>query len=277
MNLSYGISTMVFYHERIEKLLPYLADKKMKNIEIRPRTGHFECQNPESLDQLKRKIDHYGIKVKAIHMPMADVDISHPEEYDRVRSVREVEKTMLTAFRLGAELVVVHPGRKCDQSEDRKKRLQYCISSLTEIVEFGQSWNMKIALENTLPGRLGDQWEEMQQIISSISSAYLGFCLDAGHYLLSQRYYGKEELNLEKEPIHWYRDLFHVHMQDNDGEQDLHLLPWEGDFPWDELIFFLRKIKYHGSIIIEPKHQKHLPTYLDKINQVIEKCQRVEC
>jgi sugar phosphate isomerase/epimerase len=271
MNLDFGISTMVYYHEHIEKLLPFLMDWGIRTIEIRPRKGHFELKDPDSIDYLKKKIDHYKILVKAIHMPMNEVDISHPEEYDRVKSIREVQKTVIAAHRLGAELVIVHPGGMCHKLSEREKRLSKCIKSLTEIVDFCCQWNIKLAIENSLPGRLGDQWEEIQQIISAISSENVGICLDTGHYLLNQQHTDIGELNLDKEPINWQKELLHIHIHDNNGKDDLHLLPGDGCFPWALLVSYLKKIQYHGALILEPKERSQLPPYLDKINQVMEK------
>lgn len=272
MNLNFGISTMVYYHEVIEKLLPYLDDADIRNIEIRPHMGHFECQDPELIDKLKKRIETFNISVKSVHMPMNGVDISHPEEYDRVRSIREIEKAMMVALKLNAELVVIHPGGKYNNSDDRKIRLNHCVSSLKEIAEFGEQWNIKIALENTLPGRLGDRWTEIQQIIEKISSEHLGICLDTGHYFLNQPDNEKGNLTLDKEPINWQKNLLHIHVHDNNGKEDLHLLPEEGLFPWISLISYLKIIKYDGALIIEPKAQEvQLPDYLDKVRNTFER------
>jgi len=270
MSLNLGISTMVFYHENIEKLLPYLAEWQIKIIEIRPRIDHFEYQDIDSIDQLKKQIDYFNISVKAIHMPMNGVDISHPEEYDRVRSIREIEKTIMVTLRLGAKLIVIHPGGSCSSPDDREKRMHHCVNSLTEIEEFCQSWNIKLAIENTPPGRLGDRWEEIQQIIERIPSEHLGICFDSGHYLLNQKHDERGELNLDREPINWQKYLLHIHIHDNDGKEDLHLLPGGGCFPWASLISYLKEIQYHGALIIEPKEQIQLPHYLDKIKDTFD-------
>ncbi len=271
MKFDFGISTMLNYHEHIEKLLTYLTDWQIKIIEIRPRIGHFELQDPDTIDYLKNKIDRLKIIVKAIHMPMNGVDISHPEEYDRVKSIREVEKTVLAAFRLGADMVIVHPGGMCRNLSDREKRLNNAINSLAEIVEFSCQWGIKIAVENTPPGRLGDQWKEIEKIITGFSSENLGVCLDSGHYLLNKKHTGIEGLDLDREPIDWRKYLLHIHIHDNDGKQDLHLLPGEGCFPWASLISYLKEIKYHGVLIVESKEQNNLPVYLDKIKLTFEK------
>lgn len=271
MNLQFGISTMVYYQENIKKLLPLLSRFRLKNIEIRPNVNHFECQDMEIIEEIKKEIDKYDISVKAIHMPMDDVDISSLEEYDRMKSVREIEKTIMTALELKADLIVVHPGGKCSSIEDRKKRMTKCIDSLSEIVDFSGKWGIKIALENTLPGRLGDNWSEISEILEKVPSDYLGVCLDTGHYLINQGITEKLILELEYEPINWEKKLIHMHIHDNNAKKDLHILPFEGSFPWDELFSYLKNIKYQHLLVIESTEQVYVEDYLKKIKDLINR------
>jgi len=271
MDFKFGISTMVYYQENIKKLLPLLNRYKLGNIEIRPNAKHFECQDMEIIEDIKKEIERFDISVKAIHMPMDDVDISSLEEYDRMRSVREIEKTIMTAVKLKADLVVVHPGGKCDCIEDRKKRMAKCIDSLHEIVDFSSNWGINIALENTLPGRLGDNWSEINEVLDKIPSEYLGVCLDTGHYLINQRITEKVLLGLENQPINWEKKLIHMHIHDNNGKKDLHVLPEEGSFPWDELFSYLKQIKYQHLLVIESTEQVYIEDYLNKIKEVINR------
>lgn len=276
MDLKFAISTMVYYHEDINKLLPYLRDWKINNIEIRPNRGHFECQDLALLEQLRKKIEYFDISVKAIHMPVNGVDISSPSEYDRVKSVREVQKVIISAIKLNAGLVVVHPGGECSRSEERRTRIINCVNSLEEIVEFTRQRDIKIALENTLPDRIGDTFSEIQQILEKIPSEYLGVCLDTGHYLLKQKSTERGVLQLDKEPIDWKKKLLHMHVHDNNGEKDLHLLPEEGCFPWTQLLSFLEHIEYQGFLVIEPKEQTQLTDCLNRIKDTFKKLNEME-
>lgn len=275
MNLNFGISTMVYHQENLLKLLPYLNNFGIKNIEIRPHPGHFQCQNPELIFKIKNNIKKYDINVVAIHMPMADVDISHIEEYDRVKSIREIEKTIITALNLDAKIVVVHPGNRYNNSNDKIKKLDNCVKSLKEITDYFYKSNIKIALKNTLPGRLGDRWEDIKRIMDEVSSEKLGVCLDTGHYILNEEYAKIHEFNLDILPIDWQRDLLHVHIHDNNYREDLHLLPGEGRISWSSLISYLKKIDYMGNLILESKKQEYLPDYFDKVNSVFKKMKKL--
>ena len=256
---------MVYCQEPIEKLLSYLKKNDIDNIEIRPKEGHFHPQNIKDLLRIKKRLLQTGITVKAIHMPLDGVDISHPQQYERVKSVREVEKTVLMAYHLEAGQVVIHPGGKASDFKDREHRINLSIESLKEITEFAQNWNINIILENTLPGRIGDKWAEIIQIIESISYTGLGICFDSGHHLLNYSEIRQGRLGLNKFPINWQKLLWHIHIHDNDGKHDLHKLPGEGRFPWGSLLSFLKEINYRGALIFEPKQQNELFSYLPKI------------
>jgi sugar phosphate isomerase/epimerase len=271
MNVNFGISTMVYYQKPVEKLLPYLAKEEIDIIELRPKKDHFNPQKISELFKLKKQLEQKKISVRAIHMPVDGVDISHIQTYERIKSVREVEKTVLMAHHLGTDLVVVHPGAKVDNSDDKEKRLALSIESLKEIMDFCQNWKVKIALENTLPGRVGDKWDDIQLIKEKIPSKDLGICLDTGHYLLNYPEIGQGVLNLDKIPINWQENLLHIHLHDNDSKHDLHLLPQEGYFPWPSFMPFLSKIDYKGVLIFEIKKQKDLANYLNQVVTLIDK------
>lgn len=271
MGITFGLSTMAYHQEPIKRILTYIHKRNIQTVEIRPYKGHFELKLAETVEKLKKKIEELKIDVSAIHMPLEGVDISHQEEYDRVRSIREVEKVILAAHRLESKLIIVHPGGIYHHPEERKNKLNYCMESLEEIMDFANQHGIRIAIENTPPGRLGDQWEDIRLIVSNFSKRNIGICLDTGHYLLNQNRNIPERFNLEGIDLEWPDQLIHIHVHDNDGKQDLHLLPGEGIFPWDSFFDFLKEIHYEKSIIFEQKEQANFLFYLDRIQQEIHK------
>ena len=46
-----------------------------------------------------------------------------------------------------------------------------------------------------------------------------------------------------------------LHIQDNDGTRDGHLIPGDGTVNWDEFIAVLKKIGYCGDCVMEAHHQ----------------------
>jgi sugar phosphate isomerase/epimerase len=221
--------------------LPTLAKYGVKNIEIRAKAGHFDYEDDKKVELLAEKLERFGIKAYSMHMPSRKVDISQEEEWNRVWSIREIEKAGLALSKLGGEILVVHPGGKI--KGDRDKRVEKSLESLEELLDFCEECDLKLAVENTLPGKVGTKIEELLSIMSKFNSSRMGICLDTGH------------INIEGNPFEAIKKagskLIHLHIQDNLGENDDHFLPGKGNINWEELIDLLKQIKYEGIFMFE--------------------------
>src|SRR5665811_2467314 len=178
--MNFGISTMPLEDYQLQSKLTLLKEAGIEYLEVKPKEGHFNYYDPKYLDEMSKEFKGNGIKVISMHMPTHGADISMIEEYDRVWSVREVEKTALALLRLGGEILVVHPGSEIKDEKTRKARREKSKQSLEEILKFCEQWGIKIALENTLPGKTGDSIPEILEIVKKFDSKNLGICLDTG-------------------------------------------------------------------------------------------------
>jgi len=244
-----GLSTFLFEDYELRSKLSLLKDEGINYIEAKPKEGHFNYQDPKYLDEMSKELKRNNIKVVSMHMPRNGVDISLIEEYDRVWSIREVEKTALALLRLGGEILVVHPGSKIKDEKTRKARREKSEQSLEEILKFCEHWGIKIALENTLPGKTGDNILEILEIVKKFDSKSLGICLDTGHCNITANLYNHSGVVECLPEIKDY--LCHLHIHDNLGIEDEHILPFKGNINWREFISVLKKIKYKGFFMME--------------------------
>jgi len=236
-----GVSTTIVEDKDLISQLPLLAKYGIKNIEIRAKSGHFDYEDDKKINLLAEKLKEFGIKAYSMHMPSRKVDISQEEEWDRVWSIREIEKAGLALSKLGGKILVVHPGGKI--KGDRDKRVEKSLQSLEELLNFCEEWGLKLAVENTLPGKVGNKIEELINIVSKFNSSQVGICLDTGH------------INIKGNPIEAIKKfghkLIHLHIQDNLGQNDDHFLPGRGNINWEKLINLLKQIKYEGIFMFE--------------------------
>src|SRR5665648_1176385 len=93
--MNFGISTMPLEDYQLQSKLTLLKEAGIEYLEVKPKEGHFNYYDPKYLDEMSKEFKRNGIKVISMHMPTHGADISLIEEYDRVWSVREVEKTCL--------------------------------------------------------------------------------------------------------------------------------------------------------------------------------------
>ena len=131
------------------------------------------------------------------------------------------------------KMVVIHLQSKFDAPEPNEIGLE----RFKKVIELAEQLNIKVAFENTkLQGYL-------EYIIDNIKSDYVGICLDVGHY----HCHFKDKLDWDK----FKNKIFAVHLHDNMGERDEHLLPFDGTLDWQDTVQKLNKANYTGPITLE--------------------------
>lgn len=111
------------------------------------------------------------------------------------------------------------------------------LNRIRKIVDYAASLNMKVAFENTkIKGYL-------EYVIGNIKNDNVGLCYDSGH---SHAHFN-DDFNFD-----YFKDrIFAIHLHDNDGTSDQHLLPFDGTINWDEVVDGLRRNGYEGPITLE--------------------------
>ena len=264
--MNFGISTMPLEDYQLKSKLPLLKEAEIKYIEVKPKEGHFNYHDPKYLDEMSREFKKNGIKVISMHMPIHGADISLIEEYDRIWSVREVEKTALALLRLGGGILVVHPGSEIEDEKTRRTRREKSEQSLEEILKFCEHWGIKIALENTLPVKTGDSISEILEIVKKFNSKYLGICLDTGHCNITSSLYNHSRVVECLPEIKDY--LCHLHIHDNFAKSDDHYLPFEGNIDWRRFVMGLKEINYQGVFMFELRRKTNNEEMLRTIKEL---------
>ena len=264
--MNFGISTMPLEDYQLKSKLTLLKEAGIEYLEVKPKEGHFNYYDPKYLDEMYKEFKRNGIKVISMHMPTHGADISLIEEYDRVWSVREVEKTALALLRLEGEILVVHPGSEIKDEKTRKARREKSEQSLEEILKFCEHWGIKIALENTLPGKTGDSIPEILEIVKKFNSKNLGICLDTGHCNMTSSLYNHSGVAECLPEIKDY--LCHLHIHDNFGKSDDHSLPFEGNINWKGFVKGLKEINYQGVFMFELRKKTNNEEMLQTIKEL---------
>ncbi|MEG2206759.1 MAG: sugar phosphate isomerase/epimerase [Clostridia bacterium] len=122
------------------------------------------------------------------------------------------------------------------------------LKRVKRLVDFAETKQVNIALENT------NGIQHLDYIFSNIQSERLGFCYDSGH-----EYYNHPDADC----LSRYSDkLLAVHLDDNFGDDDTHLLPFDGAIDWNQVMLDLSKCKKPRNITLEAdfnrNHKKSL-------------------
>ena len=168
-----------------------------------------------------------------------------PNETIRRDSVTYICESIETAAALGAPIVSVCPGHSLfgQSREDAWGRL---CESLDKICDHAAKYDLRIALEpaDKYETDLVNTTGEAMKLIKELGHDNFGVVFDNGHvYVVG-------------EPIVqalWTLGdrLFHVHVDDNDGLRDQHLVPGDGSFDFATFISALREVGYKGYLAAE--------------------------
>lgn len=135
-------------------------------------------------------------------------------------------------------LAVMHVTKGSKQSP----MSQIGIKRWTEFIDYAKDLGICIALENTV-------WPDYLEVIyDNIKNPNLTFCYDSGH----DHAHFKDAYDFEK----LGKKISCIHLHDNDGNADQHLLPFDGNINWDKLIKRLKNNNYKGVITGEMVYQK---------------------
>lgn len=111
------------------------------------------------------------------------------------------------------------------------------ITEITELVKLAEQVGVKLVIENYTSFRA------VYEILTNVQSNSLGFCYDSGH----EYCFSREQDFLGN----FGNRLIEIHLHDNFGKNDQHMIPGDGDINWNLLKDRLKKTNYTGPIFLE--------------------------
>jgi sugar phosphate isomerase/epimerase len=155
----------------------------------------------------------------------------------RLRAIDRVKMAVDAATALRTGIVIVHP---CERfpAEETRARIHAAKDSLKQLVAYAGERSVRLALEN-LPSPLSMQ--VFETVLENVPE--LGVCYDTSHAQVAGDTFGV---------IGRHRDrIVAVHVSDNRGSKDDHMLPFEGVLPWEEFAHYLPRLKNLGCFMLE--------------------------
>ncbi len=186
-------------------------------------------RNQEQLEYIRK----LGLKVIFAHLDYLDMN-SIWEKGDRGDSLVEDYKAYIkTCEENNIQLVVMH----LTISSSAPAFNELGLSRIRRLVSYAKELGVKIAFENT---RINGY---LEYVLGNISDENVGVCYDSGHC----HAHFKDEFDFE-----FFKDrIFAVHLHDNHGLGDEHLIPFDGTIDWDWTIKGLKRSSYDGPVTLE--------------------------
>lgn len=242
-----------------------LADKtECEALDLICATGFeatfSECNDPKTVYELRQKCDRLGIALEFLHAPFHGINNFWLPGDDYLELRRGIENSIDSAAGAGVPLVVCHvssgwwPPQMCQAGLDR----------FDALVDYAGRKKVKLAFENLRKvGNLAaimDRYEKNPDV---------GFCYDCGHehcYTRTVRY------------MDLYADrLLCTHLHDNHGREkddwgdpDEHLLPFDGNIDYADMMRRLRQADWQGTLMLEIYDDRR-PDYLQMGNEAFLK------
>jgi sugar phosphate isomerase/epimerase len=203
---------------------------------------------PISRQQIRDALAAGGMPCDSLHGIFGEqFDPSAPLERARRFAVDTYRAEGELAVALGGSLVVVHCStirRQGIGPEERKVRLDQFRKSIQDLAFFGESIGVRYAFEN-LPSYhpIGSDMAELAAIVGEIPTPSVGICFDTGH------------ANMSGDPVQAVSlagsRIIYVHLNDNSGQADDHLMPTYGSLDTAGLARALHATGYDGTMMLE--------------------------
>lgn len=267
--------------EGLYQTLKHIADAGISHIHwCHEWDGDYVYSIYEML-QIKGWMNDLGLKCKGVHATEGcrkinivgkfypryheqnRRDYTSENEFNRMAGVELIRNRIEMASILGTDAIVLHmqlPYKEFEKNVDCKE-LYYrqAFKSLDELEHDCMEKGVRICIEN-MPGTPDNyQVEQFDRLFDRYDSAFLGFCFDAGHGLITG---GENPLYL----LERYQDrLYMMHLHDNHGliseecwEQgdlmvkcDEHTNPFCGNMDWEKAAQIIAGSPYELPIVLE--------------------------
>jgi sugar phosphate isomerase/epimerase len=226
----------------LAEVLALMADAGMMKVESRSRAiDWFSADRDASRRRTAEALATTGVELHAVHSPFGpDADWCAADPAAAESGVEVMEYVIPTAAELGAGIVVIHPSRGAEgESADRMRaRVE---AGLEKLLASAERDGVRLALEN-MPWKEQNA-QQLAPVIDDLASTRLVACLDTGHANMAE---GAEEAARA-----FGRKLGHLHLHDNHGESDEHLIPPNGTIDWAAVCSALQELEFAGPLNFE--------------------------
>ena len=217
----------------------------------RMKNAGFECFfsgaiQEERVRALKEKADSLGLEFQFIHAPFAGINAMWQEGDEYQKIWNGMTEAIASASACGVPIVICHVSSGWKAPEINELGL----SRFDALVDFAEQRNVIVAFENLRKvGNLAyfvDRYEERDCV---------RFCYDCGH----EHCYTKT--------VPWMDIFCHrticTHIHDNfgrgwekTGDPDIHLLPFDGNCDYRQMMRKLNEYDYAGSLMLEVNNHR---------------------
>ena len=208
----------------------------------------LECEHwQENAKRGRQVLDENGLICNQTHAPVGFSVKNKLSEEDR--AFQMLVRSFAFSRILGAKTVVVHAVTDVNPVDF----IPYNLRFFKSLEKYAKAEGVKIAVENIFKfdakyhrfEGVFERSDKLTAFLQALRSNVFTACVDTGHALLTGTPPEKFLSGMNAAA------LGALHLHDNDGKDDLHLLPTRGVIDWNGVLRALKKIGYHGDLTFE--------------------------
>jgi len=200
-------------------------------------------------DHVQRTLNAEGFTVDSLHGYFAlegfegpPCDLSAEDEAERGAALEIMRGEAQYARALGCTDIIIHPAG-LGRTEDDPFRPDALARSAETLARIGEAAGARFLLENMPPLRFGRDAQTLRRIVDRIAGPNLGLAFDSGHAVLASD---------PVEVIHTMGPrIWGIHLHDNLGDEDAHLLPGMGIIDFEAVARALADVGFGGTFLLE--------------------------
>jgi len=246
--LKIGINTVTFVKEKPEKRLELSKEAGFEGVEI---LAYPEELTQERRRETKNTLSRLGLKcmMVAIGPPIAlggvRLCLESPDRTVREETIQYVKNCVDCANDFGADNIYLFTPTNRSDVPDIGKSVELLRESLVESCDYAKAAGVKMCIEH-VPGKIVDKADYLNQLIKEFKIENFGALIDIGHLNLTKEDPMETVMKTDK--------LYHVHLDSNDGKNDIHAPLDVGTMPKSDLVKFIKALKqkkYDGYYSLE--------------------------
>ena len=212
------------------------------HVDYRRKDGIYRPDYPKYFNEVARAAERIGITLVQAHAPMGD-----PIEEDNRAFIEDTVRCVEASAAWGIKNLVVHSGYL--EGISVEKTFEKNKEFFTSVLEHAEKYGVNILVENFNKMCLDnyfwiDNATDLLAFVKYVDHPLLHAVWDTGHANL-QDMPQHEEISLLG------NEIKALHVQDNGGEWDQHLMPFFGTMNMDSLMNGLLDIGYDGYFTFE--------------------------
>jgi len=239
------LSTYLFISRKLTpELIGQIREGGFNALEIFCSRAHFDYASKQEVRALASLLEANHMTLDSLHAPTSKdssatresgqpLSICEVEKVRRIEAMDEFKRAIDVSEDLRFSRMVLHMGGSRETADPRKRDAAF--STLEHLVLHAHHAGVTLAVENTT-SEMGDP-AYLRAFVDETRLTGLRFNFDVGHAHLAD---GPAEERLQKSFAPMKELVASVHLHDNHGDKDEHLLPYEGSIDWGAAIPLLK-------------------------------------